>query len=54
MFLSSDFGHDATEQVRIVMLAGHRAALEKLAAEEPGGMITVTPDADVAVHTPLR
>lgn len=54
VFLSSDFGHDATGRVRIVMLAGHRVALEKLAAEEPGGMITVTPDADVAVHTPLR
>jgi [acyl-carrier-protein] S-malonyltransferase len=54
VYLSSDFGRDAGEQIRIVMLAGYRDALEKLAADDPGGMISVTPGADVAVHTPLR
>lgn len=54
VFLSADFGLDAQGRVRIVMLSGYRDALEKLAAEEPEGMVNVTPGADLAVHSPLR
>jgi len=54
VFLSADFGCDAGGRLRIVMLSGYRDALEKLAAEEPDGVINVTEGADLAVHSPLR
>jgi malonyl CoA-acyl carrier protein transacylase len=54
VFLSADFGCDAGGRIRIVMLSGYRDALEKLAAEEPEGVINLTEDADLAVHSPLR
>jgi [acyl-carrier-protein] S-malonyltransferase len=53
VYLSCDFGWDAERRVRIVMLSGHREALEKLSADS-GGMVGVTEGADVAVHSPLR
>ncbi|MFI8091864.1 ACP S-malonyltransferase [Streptomyces sp. NPDC086080] len=54
VFLSADFGYDAQGRVRITMLSGYRDALEKLAAEEPEGLVNVTEGADLAVHSPLR
>ncbi len=54
VYLSCDFGCDAGGRIRIVMLSGYRAALEKLAAEEPEGMINIAEHGDIAVHTPLR
>lgn len=54
VFLSADFGSDPAGRLRILMLAGYRDALEKLAAEEPDGVINITEGADLAVHTPLR
>lgn len=52
--LGADFGCDAEGRIRIVLLSGYRDALEKLAAEEPEGVINVTDGADHAVHSPLR
>ncbi|MET7641404.1 ACP S-malonyltransferase [Streptomyces sp. NPDC005438] len=52
--LGADFGCDAGGRIRLVLLAGYRDALEKLAAEEPEGMINVTEGAHLAVHSPLR
>lgn len=52
--LSCDFGCDAGGRIRIIMLSGYRDALEKLAAEQPDGVINITEGADVAVHSPLR
>ncbi|MGC4807693.1 acyltransferase domain-containing protein [Micromonospora sp. DT233] len=54
VYVSSDFGTDADGRIRIVMLSGYRDALEKYAAEQPDGMVTVTEGADLAVHCPLR
>ncbi|MFC4147303.1 acyltransferase domain-containing protein [Micromonospora mangrovi] len=54
VYVSSDFGTDTGGRVRIVMLSGYRDALEKYAAEQPAGMVTVTEGADLAVHSPLR
>lgn len=54
VFLSCDFGCDAGRRIRIALLSGYRDSLEKLAAQEPEGMINVTEGAGVAVHSPLR
>jgi malonyl CoA-acyl carrier protein transacylase len=54
IFLSSDFGCDASGRIRIVLLSGFRDALERLAASEPDGMINITEGVDIAVHSPLR
>lgn len=54
VYLGADFGCDAGGKIRIVLLSGYRDALEKLAAEEPEGVINVTEGADHAVHSPLR
>ena len=54
IYLSSDFGCDASGRIRIVLLSGFRDALERLAAEEPDGMINITEGVDIAVHSPLR
>ncbi|THA26338.1 ACP S-malonyltransferase [Streptomyces sp. RKND-216] len=51
---AADFGCDAGGKIRIVLLAGYRDALEKLAAGEPEGVVNVTEGADLAVHSPLR
>lgn len=54
VFLGADFGCDAGGKIRIVLLSGYRDALEKLAAQEPEGVVNVTEGADHAVHSPLR
>ncbi|MCX4547586.1 MULTISPECIES: acyltransferase domain-containing protein [unclassified Streptomyces] len=54
VFLSGDFGLDAGGRIRIQLLCGYRDSLEKLAAQEPEGVINVTEGVDVAVHSPLR
>jgi [acyl-carrier-protein] S-malonyltransferase len=48
------FGRTADDAQGIYLLAGHLAALHRLAGERPAGQVTVLPGRAVAVHTPLR
>ncbi|WP_103503462.1 MULTISPECIES: ACP S-malonyltransferase [unclassified Streptomyces] len=52
--LAGDFGPVVDGSRRILMLAGHRAAIEGLAAVSPPGAIVPLPGRDIAVHSPLR
>ncbi|WNV86355.1 hypothetical protein [Umezawaea sp. Da 62-37] len=48
------FGRTADDSQGIYLLAGHLAALHRLAGDRPTGQVTVLPGRAVAVHTPLR
>lgn len=52
--LAGDFGPVADGSQRIVMLAGHGAAIGRLAAESAPGAIVPLPGRTIAVHSPLR
>ncbi|MFD4630682.1 ACP S-malonyltransferase [Streptomyces sp. NPDC058284] len=52
--LAGDFGPVADGSQRIVMLAGHLAVIERLAAESAPGAIVPLPGRTIAVHSPLR
>ncbi|MFK4067221.1 ACP S-malonyltransferase [Streptomyces sp. NPDC029674] len=52
--LAGDFGPVVDGSQRIVMLAGHRTAIEALAAESAPGAIVPLPGRTIAVHSPLR
>ncbi|NJP64730.1 ACP S-malonyltransferase [Streptomyces spiramenti] len=52
--LAGDFGPVADGSRRILMLAGHRTVIERLAAESAPGTIVPLPGRDIAVHSPLR
>lgn len=52
--LAGDFGPVSDGSQRILMLAGHRAALDRLAAESAPGSIVPLPGRTIAVHSPLR
>ncbi|WP_221349347.1 ACP S-malonyltransferase [Streptomyces beigongshangae] len=52
--LAGDFGPVADGSQRIVMLAGHRTAIEHLAAGAEPGAIVPLPGRTIAVHSPLR
>ncbi|MFI8933983.1 ACP S-malonyltransferase [Streptomyces sp. NPDC053474] len=54
LHLAGDFGPVADASQRIMMLAGHRAAIEELAADAPPGTIVPLPDRAIGVHSPLR
>jgi [acyl-carrier-protein] S-malonyltransferase len=54
VYVGGDLGRPDGGDGRLVMLSGHRAALEAVAAERPEGVVTVIPTSSVAVHTPLR
>ncbi|HEX4359156.1 MAG TPA: hypothetical protein VH141_16625 [Pseudonocardia sp.] len=55
IYVGGDLGRSAHEgRLRLIMLSGHRRALEELAAAAPEGTVTVMPHSSVAVHTPLR
>ncbi|MEV0425639.1 hypothetical protein [Micromonospora sp. NPDC050495] len=52
--IAADLGQVRGSDLRLLILAGYRAALEELAAEAPGEMVTVLPDHPVAFHSPLQ
>ncbi|MEV6806890.1 ACP S-malonyltransferase [Streptomyces sp. NPDC051132] len=52
--LAGDFGPMVDGSRRILMLAGHRAAIERLAADSEPGAIVPLPGRTIAVHSPLR
>ncbi|MFD4575392.1 ACP S-malonyltransferase [Streptomyces sp. NPDC058417] len=54
LHLAGDFGPLADGSRRILMLAGHRAAVERLAAEAAPGAVVPLPGRTIAVHSPLR
>lgn len=54
VYIGGDLGLLAHDSRRLIMLSGHRGALEKLAAAAPDETVTVMPHSSVAVHTPLR
>ncbi|MET8689242.1 ACP S-malonyltransferase [Streptomyces sp. NPDC004732] len=51
---AGDFGPTADGSQRILMLAGHEAALQRLAADAAPGTIVPLPGRTIAVHSPLR
>ncbi|MFD9734950.1 hypothetical protein [Umezawaea sp. NPDC059074] len=54
VFLAGYFGRTADDAHGVHLLAGHLAALRRLADDRPAGQVTVLPGRAVAVHTPLR
>ncbi|MEV7197031.1 ACP S-malonyltransferase [Streptomyces sp. NPDC093510] len=54
VYLAGDFGPVVDGSRRILMLAGHRTAIELLAAESAPGTIVPLPGRNIAVHSPLR
>jgi [acyl-carrier-protein] S-malonyltransferase len=54
VYLGGDFGMLADGGARLLMLSGTRAALDRLAAASPPGMISVIDGQPFAVHSPLR
>jgi [acyl-carrier-protein] S-malonyltransferase len=54
IYLGGDFGMLADGGMRLLMLSGTRAALDRLAAASPPGMISVIDGQPFAVHSPLR
>ncbi|ANW21716.1 hypothetical protein [Streptomyces clavuligerus] len=54
VYFAGDFGPMADGSRRILMLAGHREALDRVAAGAPPGGVVVLPGRTIAVHSPLR